>query len=155
MHWGPPVLSESSPMRPSFKLLRGNVNPRSAETKPLYHGIPKPLKSQKPIVKNDLFKKKESNFSKSAISGTVPNQHTIKMLWTSWMRHLWHFDRIQSTSLFYLRIVRNVSSIATIEFDAMIHAKGPKKHTSAHCARTPTDYQKPIFFGWSLTGFYG
>ena len=78
------------------------------------------------------------------------------MLWTSWVRHFWHFDRIQSTSLFDVHIVRHASSIATIEFEAMRHAqKALKKHMGAHYARTPKNYQKPIFFGRVSTGFHG
>ena len=83
----------------------------------------KNLWNRKHLGKKRSFPKK-SNFWKSAISKTVPNiiyQHTIKILSTSWMRHLWHFNRIQSTALFYLHIrIRIVSSIAIIEFEAEI-----------------------------------
>jgi hypothetical protein len=76
-------------------------------------------------------------------------QHTIKMLWTSWMRHLWHFDRIQSTFLFYLHIVRNVSSIATTTFEAMRHAKKAWNTYGSTLCQDPQKLSKPIF----LDGF--
>ena len=123
------------------------------------HGIPKPLKSQTPSNKNDLFPKK-SNFWKSAISKTCAKCTNVplKSWWISWMRHLWHFDRIQPTSLFYLYIARHVSSIAAIEFEAMSHAKEASKKTtyiSRFCQDPKKTVKKSIFVGWFfVTGFH-
>ena len=99
----------------------------------IYLEIQKPLKSQTP--------RKERSFLNKA---------------NCWKSAIWNFDRIQSTSLFYLHIVR--SQRCFINWDHRIWSyetcsEGLKKHTGAHYATTPKNYQKTMFFGRVFYGF--
>ena len=92
----------------------------------IYHEIQKPLKSQTPRKERSFLNKGELlEISYGTLTGYNP---------------LLCFTFTSSG-------VRGVSSIETIEFEAMRHAQKAKKTYGSTLCTTPKNYQKNIFFG--------